>query len=258
MRCKDFRILINEYVDGEITREDEIKLFRHLATCELCQLYLRDLRGVKKGVRAVNVPFPDEGLDYVVLSKTRFRRIKPISSIFKSLGFHIFNGIFRENLRDMIIGFPMAVVIFLFIFSLLSPLPVALENVVRQRYVVNSRSEEINKMIYNILYLENTYQFTPEGLSLDDVYIPRLSSIPLKNFAEKHIEDSEIDRIELIVTVTKDGDAHIDRILELKNPELKRDLIKTLNCSLALPAISDGRKINSKIAIRFEKVVVTG
>ncbi len=256
--CKEYRTLINEYVDGEINSKDEIRLFDHLSKCNLCQKYFYEIKNLKRCVRSLNFPYPDEGLDYVILSKTHFRRIHPISSTFKNLRFRLLNGFIFNNLRDMFVGFPLALFIFLVVFSLFSSVPQTFESVIKEKYTVVDRQEEINKMIYNVLYMESVYQFTPESLSLNDVYIPRISSIPLKNIAEKYIKDSNLDDVELIATITKDGNARVEKILEVKNKKLERDLMRTLDLSLVLPAISNGKKVNARIAIKFDKVVVTG
>lgn len=258
MTCREYKILINEYLDGEICRENEIKLFQHLSECTLCQLYFYDLKSIKGSIRTLPIPNPDEGLDYVILSKTNFRRVHPISVMFRNLRFKLLNSFTFENLRDMLVGFPLALIIFAIVFSLFASAPQTFENAIKKKYATLNRQKEVEKMVYNVLYMERTYQFTPDSLSLTDVYIPRISAIPLKNLAEKYINDSSIENVELIATITKNGDAKVESILEINNDKLRKDLINTLNLSLVLPAIADGKKINSRIAIKFDKVVVTG
>jgi len=48
MSCKKFRILLSAYLDQEITKDEEKKLFNHLNTCADCSRELEYLKQIKR------------------------------------------------------------------------------------------------------------------------------------------------------------------------------------------------------------------
>lgn len=59
--CKYFRLIADEYIEGELTAEQMRELEAHIAECEECRKELEELRALKEAIRSAEEEIP-EGL----------------------------------------------------------------------------------------------------------------------------------------------------------------------------------------------------
>ncbi|MCA1980338.1 MAG: zf-HC2 domain-containing protein, partial [Calditerrivibrio sp.] len=52
MDCTEYRRLINELLDNEITERDEIDLFDHIKMCENCKIYMVNMNKLKLTIKS--------------------------------------------------------------------------------------------------------------------------------------------------------------------------------------------------------------
>lgn len=79
MTHKKYVKLIQEYIDGEISRANKRELEEHLKTCTECRKKLEDIKSTVEILRSsrqeVKTP---ESLDNEILNKTIYRKVKPV------------------------------------------------------------------------------------------------------------------------------------------------------------------------------------
>lgn len=51
MDCTKYRKLIHEFIDNEISNENELALLSHITSCEDCKLYLSNMSKIKTSIK---------------------------------------------------------------------------------------------------------------------------------------------------------------------------------------------------------------
>jgi len=60
LNCELIKELLSSYIDGELDREDIIKIENHLAKCKDCRKLLQDYQSIKKMIRSIEIPKPSK------------------------------------------------------------------------------------------------------------------------------------------------------------------------------------------------------
>lgn len=69
--CEEYEELISEFLDGELSKDDQAELMKHMAACRVCQQYFNDLVAVHEAMEeTAEVPVP-EGLADQIMAKVR-------------------------------------------------------------------------------------------------------------------------------------------------------------------------------------------
>ena len=56
MKCKDIALLISYFIDGELSRDQQILLQEHLKSCSHCRKELESMRKISESIKAARPP----------------------------------------------------------------------------------------------------------------------------------------------------------------------------------------------------------
>lgn len=76
MKHKEIEGLIQKRLDREITRDEEVFLFKHLEGCPDCQKYYLEMEGIKNGIAGLIEFLPRMDFNKQVLAKIGIKRQK--------------------------------------------------------------------------------------------------------------------------------------------------------------------------------------
>lgn len=104
MKCNKIEDLLSPYLDGELERDDIIRVEKHLSECEKCSLTLKSFVLIKQKVRRIEIPEVDRTVREKVLSGAGRRKyFQPVKLWREVLAFsrsrrHILRFIFSTSL----------------------------------------------------------------------------------------------------------------------------------------------------------------
>ena len=78
MRCKQAKILINEYLDGTLGPEKTAELLLHIKSCKDCSNELNDLKALKTALELLPQEDPPQGLLSGAIKKAKFESPNPV------------------------------------------------------------------------------------------------------------------------------------------------------------------------------------
>jgi len=73
LNCKRIEELLSPYIDGELKRDDIIKVDNHFEECKKCRKLLKDFQLVKEMVRRIEIPRPSLRIEKKILGYGRRR-----------------------------------------------------------------------------------------------------------------------------------------------------------------------------------------
>jgi len=73
LNCKRIEELLSPYIDGELKRDDIIRVDNHFEECEKCRKLLKDFQLVKEMVRSIEIPRPSLRIEKKILGYGRRR-----------------------------------------------------------------------------------------------------------------------------------------------------------------------------------------
>jgi len=85
MVCKEYEILINQYIDNKLENEDSLRVSRHIKTCEGCREYYEMLTLMKSETEMLLQPPPDDLKDKIM--ERIFAEKRPKKKIFYPMPF---------------------------------------------------------------------------------------------------------------------------------------------------------------------------
>jgi len=68
MNCAAYQEDISRYLDDDLSDREEQEMFAHLAGCESCRGFVRDVMQLRNALRRIPAPEPSDSLDRRVLS----------------------------------------------------------------------------------------------------------------------------------------------------------------------------------------------
>lgn len=254
MRCSTSKKLIHLEVSGELDATRCRELLQHMETCASCRSYharMEETRLLLREVKPVSAPV---SLRYLVGSRLGLVTRSAQSGWFATLQFRMLDSRLGDCFRATIFAVPITVV-FLVVISLTAYSHSGLENL--ESYMADSKSAIFQQNLVERQYLQNLYDFTPEIVSGESVYQPRISTVPVKLFAENEFQNLPTDQIGVLATVSSSGKAEVEEVSGGgKVAEKKvRDM---LDHSIIFPAIHQGKNVDSKVVLTFQKIEVKG
>ena len=176
------------------------------------------------------------------------------SDWFATLQFRMLEVHPLESLRAACMAAPVAAIFFIVICMMVYS-PQGLENI--QRMMDPGRGNYFEADLVERQYLENLFEFSPESLSAEEIYQPRISTVPVKMFAENEFQNLDTNHIGVLTHVRTDGSTVVESISGADTSGA-RQVRSMLDSSIILPAIAKGKVIDSKVLLTFEKVEVKG
>jgi len=254
MDCDKYKILIHEHIDNELAANDELDLSGHLTRCAACRMYLARMTEARDMIRCLPAVAAPLRLTYVLNARLHFASRPPQSSWFATLQFRLLEFSMAEHLRTVFLAVPITVLFFLAI-SLLVYSPTGLANL--QSFLGDPAGDGMAETLVERQYLQNLYDFSPERISSDQVYQPRISTVAVKMFAENDFQKLASDRLGVLTHVRSDGSAEVESISggDTGTAIKVRNMIDS---SIVFPAITNGKQVDSRVLLTFEKIEVKG
>jgi len=254
MNCKAMRLLIHEHIDGELDPFRERALERHLDGCPACRRYAARMRETTAALRGAPRHQAPATLVYLVNSRLGLAVPHADRGWFATLQFRMIEFPFGETLRSMLLATPITVAIFLLI-SLLFYSPAGMENL--RSLLQPGDGSAMSENLVERQYLQNLYDFTPELMSRDDIYQPRISTVPMKMFIENDFQSLGTNHLGVVASVHTDGRAQAESVSSggRRTAMLVQNMLES---SIVFPAIANGKTISTKMLLTFEKIEVKG
>jgi len=73
VKCSEIEELLSPYIDGELNRDNIIKVENHVEECKKCKNLLEDLQSIKEMVRGIEIPYPSESIGKRIVDYRRSR-----------------------------------------------------------------------------------------------------------------------------------------------------------------------------------------
>lgn len=254
MNCKQSKRLIHEYIDGELESGRTLSLEQHLNECLPCRRYQGRMRETAERLRGAPGLAAPAGLDYLVNSRLGLAMPHADGGWFATLQFRMLEFPFGETLRSTVLATPITVMIFTLI-SLLVYSPSGMENL--RSLLRHNGGSAMRANLVERQYLQNLYDFSPELLSGDDIYQPRISTASMKVFIENDFQRLETNHLGVVASVDTTGRAEVESVSTggRRTALLVQNMLES---SIVFPAIAKGKTINTKMLLTFEKVEVKG
>lgn len=256
MKCTKFRRLIHAYIDGELDGPGAGRVGQHLDHCPHCRDYharMQDTRNLIRRIPSIEAPAT---LTYMVHSSLGMSLAMPQSSWYSTLQFRLLEFSWMERMRAAFAAVPIAVLLFIAI-SLMVYSPLGIHNL--QMLLDNDHASAFEQNLVERQYLANMLDFSPETLSQNRVYQPRISTIPVKLFAENDFQQMPANHLGVVAHVREDGRTELESVSSTEL-DVQEKVRLMLDSSIIFPAISlsDKKTIDSKVVLTFEKIVVKG
>lgn len=88
MNCEKYQMLIQEFLDGELDKKQELEMFAHLSECEECRVFMKHCSLISGAVVSSIETFPDSlertiftQIDEKFIEKSGFSWFKPAPAI---------------------------------------------------------------------------------------------------------------------------------------------------------------------------------
>lgn len=75
--CEEYEELISEFLDGELSKEEQLALMKHMSGCPVCQKYFDDLVAMHEAMEEMEVPAVPEGFAERVMAQVRETKQDP-------------------------------------------------------------------------------------------------------------------------------------------------------------------------------------
>lgn len=73
MNCKETEELLSPYIDGELNREEIIKVEKHILECKKCGELLKDFNLIKNKIKSIEIPQVSLRVERKILGYNRIR-----------------------------------------------------------------------------------------------------------------------------------------------------------------------------------------
>ena len=73
MNCKEIEELLSPYIDGELNREEIIKVEKHILECKKCNELLKDFQLIKSKIKSIEIPQVSLRIERKILGYNRLR-----------------------------------------------------------------------------------------------------------------------------------------------------------------------------------------
>ncbi len=73
MNCKETEELLSPYIDGELNREEIIKVEKHILECKKCGELLKDFKLIKNKIKSIEIPQVSLRVERKILGYNRIR-----------------------------------------------------------------------------------------------------------------------------------------------------------------------------------------
>ncbi len=73
MNCKETEELLSPYIDGELNREEIIKVEKHILECKKCGELLKDFKLIKNKIKSIEIPQVSLRVERKILGYNRLR-----------------------------------------------------------------------------------------------------------------------------------------------------------------------------------------
>ncbi|MCK4225790.1 zf-HC2 domain-containing protein [candidate division WOR-3 bacterium] len=73
MNCKKVEELLSSYIDGELERDDIIKVESHIKECSECKAKLEHYQSIKEMVKSIEIPSPSYRVERNIIGYARRR-----------------------------------------------------------------------------------------------------------------------------------------------------------------------------------------
>jgi hypothetical protein len=254
MDCRKVKSLIHAGLDQELDSGLETRLQEHLAECAACRMYRERMLECTEMARAMPPVGAPPVLLYLVNARLGIASGVLQSDWFATLQFRMLDFHPLESLRAAFLAVPITALFFILI-SVLVYSPQGLENL--QRMMDPSRGNYFQEDLVERQYLQNLFEFSPEAMSANDIYQPRISTVPVKMFMENDFQKSQTNHLGVLTRVRPDGSTEVESISG-GDKAVAQKVQNMLESSIVLPAIAKGKVIDSKVLFTFEKVEVKG
>lgn len=75
--CEEYEELISEFLDGELPKDEQLALMKHMSGCPVCQKYFDDLVAMHEAMEEMEVPAVPEGFAERVMAQVRETKQDP-------------------------------------------------------------------------------------------------------------------------------------------------------------------------------------
>jgi hypothetical protein len=73
LNCKETEELLSPYIDGELNREEIIKVEKHILECKKCGELLKDFKLIKNKIKSIEIPQVSLRVERKILGYNRIR-----------------------------------------------------------------------------------------------------------------------------------------------------------------------------------------
>jgi hypothetical protein len=73
LNCKEIEELLSPYIDGELNREEIIKVENHILECKECKELLKDFQLIKSKIKSIEIPQISQRVERKILGYNRLR-----------------------------------------------------------------------------------------------------------------------------------------------------------------------------------------
>jgi len=73
LNCKEIEELLSPYIDGELNREEIIKVEKHILECKKCNELLKDFQLIKSKIKSIEIPQVSLRIERKILGYNRLR-----------------------------------------------------------------------------------------------------------------------------------------------------------------------------------------
>ncbi len=267
MNCKEVRKKIHPYLDHELEPDQRARLQMHVDNCVSCRIQLNRMAETIQTVQSMQRLEAPAALRYMITSTAGYHAAPGRSNWFSTLQFRSLEIPSLERLRTTFLALPITILLFI-LATILVYSPEGMRNI--DYLLAGSLNTPLQTNLVERQYLQNLYDFSPEvltsnyvcdpdhkNITLENIYQPRISTVSVKMFVEKDFQKQKEDSVDVLASVHSDGSTEVESIVG-GDSRVNKQIREMLDSAIVFPAIADGKLIDSKILLTFQKIEVKG
>jgi Putative zinc-finger len=254
MSCQETTELLSQYIDDELSLSARVAIDSHLDRCPVCRSHVAELRAISRGLWQLARPVQPADLvssiSDALMIEAAARRQTPELSLGQRLATWL-----EPRLMPYGIGSFASVILFISMFTALTPHFIALQQAARQSNSVFARYD-LNRPVTPEDFSANRAPFAALSPSLDpDGALAALT----KSYAHPHADVSEdADDMVVVADVFSNGSASLADVMQApRDRQMLADFELALRQSAAfVPASLDRRPDTMRVVFTVQKVDV--
>lgn len=241
MTCRQFRKRTSSYLDDQLASRHQRAFALHLATCEACQIYLRQVRAVSESLRHWSrPPVPRDLLAETLVAFEAWRQEREASPVGRVVNW----AVLHSRAVSAVASFLITILCYGGILGQLKPIP----------YLppfAQSESIKLSSLQYDRV---NGRVGTEPGPGF--YTFPRLQ---MGGQVDPSLAGIHTTSVVVIALVRSDGRASLVEVLEPRStPQLVEQVQAALGNLKFRPAMTGGRPVPTQLVLMMERVDVRG